>query len=77
MEAQGEFTIEGCIETVWMMSFIKHFDGQLPSSALYVGWVNCKSGKSVDDNDVHSCYQKDTLVHTGVCLIGKYSFLYQ
>ena len=27
MEARGEFTIEGCIEMVWMMGFIKHFDG--------------------------------------------------
>ena len=27
MEVRGEFTIEGCIKMVWMMGFIKHFNG--------------------------------------------------
>ena len=27
MEARGKFTIEGCIKMVWMMGFIKHFNG--------------------------------------------------
>ena len=52
MEARGEFTIEGCIEMVWMMGFIKHFDGRLPSGSLYLGWVDSKSSEPVDDKDV-------------------------
>ena len=27
MEVRGKFTIEGCIKMVWMMGFIKHFNG--------------------------------------------------
>lgn len=76
MEARGEFTIEGCIEMAWMMGFIKHFDGRLPSGTLYVGWVDSKSGEPVDDKDVRGRYEKDVLAHAGVRLIGKYSFLY-
>jgi 3-oxoacyl-ACP reductase-like protein len=34
MEARGEFTVEGCIEMAWMMSYIKHFDGRLKDGLL-------------------------------------------
>ena len=71
MEARGEFTIEGCIEMAWIMGFIKHFDGRLPNGSLHVGWVDAKSGKSVDDKDVKAKYEAGILVHSGVCLIGK------
>ena len=59
MEARGEFTIEGCIEMVWMMGFIKHFDGWLPSGSLYVGWADSKSGEPVDDKNVQGRYEKE------------------
>ena len=75
MEARGEFTIEGCIEMVWMMGFIKHFDGQLPSGSLYVGWVVSKSSEPVDDKDVRGRYEKEILTHAGICLIGKHFIL--
>jgi len=39
MEARGEFTIEGCIEMVRIMGFIKHFDGRLKDGSLYVAMV--------------------------------------
>jgi fatty acid synthase subunit alpha len=29
MEADGEFSIEGCIEMAWMMGFIKYFNGRM------------------------------------------------
>ena len=70
MEARGEFTIEGSIEMAWMMGMIKHFDGRLPDGALYVGWVDAKSGQPVDDKDVRGRYEKDILTHAGVRLIG-------
>ncbi|KAJ7762020.1 fatty acid synthase [Mycena maculata] len=69
MEARGEFTIEGCIEMAWLMGYIKHFDGRLKDGALYVGWVDSKSGEPVDDKDVKGRYQKDILEHAGVRLI--------
>ena len=52
MEAQGEFTAEGCIEMAWMMGCIKHFDGRLRDGSLHVGWVDSKTGEPVDDRDV-------------------------
>ncbi|KAL0953237.1 hypothetical protein HGRIS_004490 [Hohenbuehelia grisea] len=69
MEARGEFTIEGCIEMAWMMGFIKHFDGRLKDGALYVGWVDSKTGEAVDDKDVRGRYEKEILAHAGVRLI--------
>ncbi|KAJ7197322.1 hypothetical protein B0H12DRAFT_1294649 [Mycena haematopus] len=65
MEARGEFTIEGCIEMAWIMGYIKHFDGHLKDSSLYVGWVDSKTGQPVDDKDVKGQYQKDILEHAG------------
>jgi len=54
MEAQGSFTIEGCIEMAWMMGYIKHFDGHLKDGSLYVGWIDSKSDEPVDDKDVRA-----------------------
>lgn len=70
MEARGEFTIEGCIEMAWMMGYIKHFDGKLKDGALYVGWVDAKSGDPVDDKDIKGKYEQEILAHSGVRLIG-------
>ena len=41
-----------------MMGLIKHFNGWLPSGALYVSWVNNKSCEPVDDKDVWGHYEK-------------------
>ena len=59
MEVRGEFTIEGCIEMVWMMGFIKHFDGWLPSGSLYIGWADSKSSEPIDDKNVWGHYEKE------------------
>lgn len=74
MEARGELTIEGCIEMAWMTGYIKHFNGRLKDGALYVGWVDSKSGEPIDDKDIKGRYEKDILAHAGVRLIGKYLF---
>ena len=70
MEARGEFTIEGCIEMACMMGFLKHFDGRLKDSSLYVGWIDAMSSEPVDDKDVRTRHEKDILAHAGVRLIG-------
>ena len=70
MEARGEFTIEGCIETVWIMGFIKYFDVRLKDGSLYVGWVDSKTNEPIDDKEVKGRYEKDILLHAGVRLIG-------
>ena len=55
----------------WIMGFIKHFDGRLKDGSLYVGWVDSKTDEPVDGKVVEGCYEKDILLHAGVCLIGK------
>jgi fatty acid synthase subunit alpha len=67
------FTIEGCIEMAWMVSFIEHFDGCLKNDSLHIGWVYAKTGEPVGDNDVRSRDEKVILEHVGVCLIGRFA----
>ena len=57
------------------MEFIKHFDGRLKDGSLYVGWVDSKTNEPVDDKEVKGRYEKDILLHAGVCLTGKYKTL--
>ena len=49
MEARSHFTVEGLIEMVGMMGYIRHFNGRLPNSSLYFDWVDAKSGEPVDE----------------------------
>ena len=49
MEAKGHLTLEGCIEMAWMMDYIKHFDGHLKESTLYVGWIDTKTSPYESD----------------------------
>ncbi|KAG1719845.1 hypothetical protein EDB19DRAFT_1967461 [Suillus lakei] len=69
MEARGEFTIKGSIEMAWLMGHIKHFDGRLKDSSLYVGLVDSKTGGPVDGKDIRSRYKEEVLSYTGVQLI--------
>jgi len=70
MEARGEFTIEGT-NKAWIMGFIKHFDGRLKDGSLYVGWVDSKTNEPIDDKDIRGRYERDTLSHASVRLIGE------
>ena len=70
MEACSESTIEGCIEMAWLMGFIKCFDGHLKHGLLYISWVDSKTNEPVDDKDVKGRYEKEILLHAGICLIG-------
>ncbi|KAJ2337702.1 fatty acid synthase alpha subunit Lsd1 [Coemansia sp. RSA 2681] len=70
MEAYGEFSIEGCIELAWVMGLIKHYNGPLKATdAMYVGWVDAKTGEPVRDVDVKPRYEEYILAHTGIRLI--------
>ncbi|KAI9929791.1 hypothetical protein ASPWEDRAFT_109503 [Aspergillus wentii DTO 134E9] len=68
MEAQGKFSLEGCVEMAWIMGLIKHHNGPLKGKA-YSGWVDSKTGEPVDDKDVKIKYEKFILEHTGIRLI--------
>ncbi|KAL5041326.1 hypothetical protein BDW71DRAFT_169251 [Aspergillus fruticulosus] len=68
MEANGKFSLEGCVEMAWIMGLIKHHNGPIKGKA-YSGWVDSKSGEPVDDKDVKAKYEKYILEHSGIRLI--------
>ncbi|ODV91401.1 hypothetical protein CANCADRAFT_32052 [Tortispora caseinolytica NRRL Y-17796] len=69
MEAEGKFSLEGCIEMAWIMGLIKHFNGTLKNGKRYSGWVDAKTNDPVEDLDVKSKYEKYILDHTGIRFI--------
>ncbi|KAI9247028.1 hypothetical protein BY458DRAFT_560469 [Sporodiniella umbellata] len=69
MEANGEFSLEGCIELAWIMGHIKHYNGNLKTGKFYSGWVDAKTGEPVEDRDVKTKYEKSILEHTGIRFI--------
>ncbi|KAI9314935.1 fatty acid synthase [Dichotomocladium elegans] len=69
MEAQGEFSLEGCIEMAWIMGYIKHFHGNLKNGTPYAGWVDAKTNEPVQDKDVKAKYEKQILEHSGIRLV--------
>ncbi|ORX65028.1 hypothetical protein BCR32DRAFT_212224 [Anaeromyces robustus] len=70
MEAEGKFSLEGCVELAWIMGFIQHVTyKQMPDGTLYSGWVDAKSGAPIKDIDIKATYEKDILAHTGIRLI--------
>ncbi|KAJ1746765.1 fatty acid synthase alpha subunit Lsd1, partial [Coemansia sp. RSA 1821] len=70
MEADGEFSLEGCIELAWIMGLIKHHNGKhKTTNKPYVGWVDAQTGEPVADRLVKKKYEKYILEHTGIRLI--------
>jgi len=72
MEADGEFSIEGCIEMAWMMGFIKYFNGRLTvdgKPVMYNGWVDAKTNAPVADWEVKSTFEKEILAHSGIRVV--------
>ncbi|RDW83984.1 trifunctional fatty acid synthase subunit FAS2 [Aspergillus mulundensis] len=68
MEANGKFSLEGCVEMAWIMGLIKHHNGPIKGKA-YSGWVDAKTSEPVDDKDVKAKYEKYILDHSGIRLI--------
>lgn len=69
MEAEGELSLEGCIEMAWLMGLIKHHNGTDSNGKPYSGWVDAKTGAPVEDFDVKSRYEKEILSHSGIRLV--------
>ncbi|KAJ1969576.1 fatty acid synthase alpha subunit Lsd1, partial [Dimargaris verticillata] len=69
MEANGEFSLEGCIEMAWIMGLIKHHTGPLKNGTVYSGWIDTKSNEPVKDLDVKARYEQQILDHCGIRLI--------
>lgn len=68
MEAYSRFSVEGCIEMSWIMGLIKHHSGPI-NGKQYSGWVDTKTGETVDDKDVKNRYEKCILEHSGIRII--------
>ncbi|HCU25277.1 MAG TPA: hypothetical protein DF383_09680 [Deltaproteobacteria bacterium] len=66
MEAHGKLSLEGLIETAWMMGLIKYHNGPGKDGKPYSGWVDAKSGEAVPDHEVRNNYEKYILDHVGV-----------
>ena len=64
MEAEGKFSLEGCIEMAWMMGFIKYV-----REPKYSGWTDAKTGKQLKDTDIKKDYEEQILKHAGVRFI--------
>lgn len=68
MEANGEFSLEGCIEMAWIMGLIKYHNGNLKGKP-YTGWVDAKTQQPVEDKEVKGKYEEQILEHSGIRLI--------
>ncbi|KAL9120415.1 MAG: hypothetical protein Q9187_003025 [Circinaria calcarea] len=68
MEAHSKFSIEGCMEMSWIMGLIKYHSGTI-NGKQYSGWVDTKTGETVDDKDVKKRYEKYILEHSGIRII--------
>ncbi|KAI2628008.1 putative 3-oxoacyl-synthase [Hypomontagnella submonticulosa] len=70
MEANGELSIQGCIELAWMTGLIKHNPKPAPSTdGAAAAWIDAASGAPVHDFEVKAKYEKQLLEHTGIRLI--------
>jgi 3-oxoacyl-(acyl-carrier-protein) synthase len=60
MEAQGCFSLEGCIQLAWLMGLVR-YEGD--------GWVDAASGEPVPDSQVKARYEERILAHSGIRVI--------
>lgn len=66
MEADGQFSLEGCIEMAWLTGRIKYFNGRTASGAHHIGWVDVATNEPVAEHTVKQRYEDDIMRHSGV-----------
>lgn len=70
LEAEGEFSLEGCIELAWMMGFIKYERHRLQNGTdAGPGWVEIESGAPIKDLDVKAKFEARIREHTGIRIL--------
>ncbi|GAP87076.2 putative fatty acid synthase subunit alpha reductase [Rosellinia necatrix] len=69
IEANGALSLEGCVETAWMMGLIKHHSGTNKDGTRSSGWVDSKTMQPVADHEIASQYMPAILEHTGIRVI--------
>ncbi|KAI0011634.1 3-oxoacyl-reductase [Xylariaceae sp. FL0662B] len=65
MESLGKLTQDGLTEMAWMMGLVKHHDC-LVDGKPYVGWLDAKSGNSVQEDDFATRYGEYIMTHSGI-----------
>ncbi|KAK9424304.1 putative beta-ketoacyl-[acyl-carrier-protein] synthase I [Seiridium unicorne] len=65
MESQGKLDTNGLTEMAWMMNLVKHHDG-LVDGRQYVGWLDTKSGKPVEEDEFAARYGEFIMNHSGI-----------
>ncbi|KAG0644937.1 Fatty acid synthase subunit alpha [Hyphodiscus hymeniophilus] len=68
MESKHQLTQTGYIEMAWMMGLIKHFDGE-KSDAYFAGWVDAKTGETLEDDQIPPRFSEHIFRHAGIRLI--------
>ncbi|TEA13262.1 Fatty acid synthase apf5 [Colletotrichum sidae] len=66
MEADGAYSLEGCVEMAWMMGLIKHDPHAQKNGSPWTGWVDAKTSEPVEDGEVPSKYMSFILQNTGL-----------
>jgi fatty acid synthase subunit alpha len=71
MEAQGEFSLEGCILLAWLTGRIKWVAGSssVGGGAAVGGWADSASGAPIGDVDVKARYEAEILAHCGIRIV--------
>eukprot|EP01127_Copromyxa_protea_P004216 TRINITY_DN14111_c0_g1_i1.p1 TRINITY_DN14111_c0_g1~~TRINITY_DN14111_c0_g1_i1.p1 ORF type:complete len:3881 (+),score=986.19 TRINITY_DN14111_c0_g1_i1:27-11669(+) len=66
IEAEGELSLEACIEMAWMMGFIKFQSGTNSAGQPFSSWVDIESGAPVQDIDIKEKYEEKIISHSGI-----------
>lgn len=69
VEADGELSLEGCIEMAWIMGLIKFQTGVDSAGQPFSSWVDVASGTPVQDIDIKAKYEGKILSHSGIRFI--------
>lgn len=71
-EVKGsKLSLEAFVELAFIMGLIKWFDGSMGSGEYYIGWIDAKTGESLDDIEVKTKFEEFILSHSGIRLLGE------
>ncbi|KAF6814060.1 fatty acid synthase subunit alpha reductase [Colletotrichum sojae] len=66
IEADGVFSLEGCIEMAWMMGLIRHDKDAVKDDHPWTGWVDAATKAPVEESEIFPRYMGFILEHTGI-----------
>lgn len=71
LEADGEFSLEGCVELAWMTGLIRYERHRVRSDGQEVGpgWVEAATGAPIREVDVKPIFEDRIRSHTGIRIL--------